>query len=164
MEILILPNPNQFSCYMKGTKNSTHDIRSTCKQTGSDNPGDAGSHVGVDAVQPCEKTVLHLQGHNPAGRGEHMTIKDTRQDAKDLRDEKDNKNVENSEENITSCSCVKTNFTQEGKSEEEKHLTEPREGNGVKEGLRWVAADCRLTGLHREEAGGGFGKAVWRAG
>lgn len=93
-----------------------------------------------------------------------MIIKDIRQDVKDLRDEKDNKNVENLEENIIFCFCVKINFIQEGKFEEEKYLIELREGNGVKEGLRWVVVDCRFTGLYREEAGGGFGKVVWRVG
>ena len=107
-KILVLSISNQFSCY---------NIKSTCKPIGTKNPDHAGSSG--EAVQPCEKIALASpRAHNPEKGRAHETqwckavnknsTRGKRQEYKEFREKK-----------MTSCSCIKIHFIQEGKSEEE---------------------------------------------
>ena len=109
-KILVLSISNQFSCYY---------TKSTCKPKGAKTLTTQGPTG--EPVQPCEKTAFVLQEHTVQVRGEHMKRHDTRQWTKIPHEEKDKNNtrISGRETKITSCSCIKTNFTQEGKSKEE---------------------------------------------
>lgn len=132
-------------CHKRGTQDSTHNIQSTCKQTGA--PGS------------CEKTGLATHAFPvQETEGEHVKIDGTRQSTKILHEEQDSKNIRNSERKNYSLLLYKANFVQEGKSKEDLS----REKRGQVRGGRQKPVG--LTEFAQGRAGRWGPKAAWRAG